>query len=287
MSTYQHFEVGWTSTYGQYIPPDFNPELMNKHKVSRKTRKDGFSVRNMLPFTVVCTRCGAHMARGTKFNMQGEKMPHCQYLGQMNVLFTFHCAGCSGKCQFRTDYEHSTYEVETGCRMHNEPFKRQAVVERKTQAELEEEDAMKRLERQTEQLKNSTAMQEQVDDLLRLNTRQGQTNTDILREALRNKRKKEEVIEDNVDDAVLFRQKRLKLESEMKKTSGGFFKGMFGAPGKKKPDVSGPAHLAQTDVREFERKEEQILKVKSSKKSKKGSKRKKKKKKKVRVAITL
>jgi len=288
MSTYKHFEVGWTSTYGQYIPPDFNPEVLRKHKVSKKMSTDGFAVRNMLPFTVVCTRCGAHMARGTKFNMRGEKMQHCGYLGQLNVLFTFHCAGCSGKCQFRTDYEHSTYEVETGCRMHNEPFKRQAVEDRKTQAELDEEDAMKRLERQTEQLKNSSAMQEQVDDLLRLNKRQGVTNTDEIREALRNKRARDEGSnEENVDDAIVFRQKRLELEAEKKKINGGFFKGMFGAPGSNKVEISEALHLTDSVVREVECKEEPFLVVKSSKKSKRNNKRKKKKRKKVKVAISL
>jgi len=285
MSTYKHFEVGWTSTYGQYIPPDFNPEVLRKHKVSRKRSTDGFGVRNMLPFTIVCTRCGAHMARGTKFNMQGQNMRDSHYLGQANVLFSFKCAECSGNCQFRTDYENSTYAVVTGCRMHNEPFKRQAVEERKTKEELEEEDQMKRLERLTAQMKNSTSMQEQVDDLIRLNRRKGSTNTDLLREVLKNKRSRETQNDENDDDVSLFRSKRLKLEA--KKEHSGFFKGMFGTLDGNDKDVSVEVQNDELKPKDVTQESEHFIVARKMKKSKKGKKRKKKKKQKKKIIVEV
>jgi len=286
MSTYKHFEVGWTSTYGQYIPPDFDPDVLRKHKVSRKRSSDGFGVRNMLPFTVICTRCGAHMARGTKFNMQGQNMQNSHYLGQSNVIFSFKCPECRANCQFRTDYENSGYATVSGCVMHNEPFKKQAVEERKTQAELEQEDAMKRLERQTEQLKNSTVMQEQVDDLIRLNRRKGSTNTDFLRKVLKNKRSREDLTDGNDDDGAVFRQKRLKLDGETStKEKRGLFKGMFGAPVSNE-DVSIKVHLAQPAPGEVSLESEPFSIVSKPKKNKKG-KRRKKKKKKIIVEVAL
>lgn len=235
MSTFQHFEVGWTSTYGQYIPPDFDPQKLNSHRASKKRNSDGFAVRNMLPFTVICVKCGQHMARGTKFNMRGERMhssqPNHEYLGQKNIIFTFHCSGCSKKCQFRTDYEHSTYEVVTGCVLNNEPFKKAVKEERKTAEELEQENAMERLERITFELKTSSAMQEQVDDLIHLNKRKGSTNTDKLRNVLNKKRDRnefeteEEHIRLNDQEVKSFREKRLKMEENSvdKPRSFGFF----------------------------------------------------------------
>jgi len=274
MATFKHYEVGWTSTYGQYIPPDFNPEILRKHQVSRKRNSDGFTVRNMLPFTIICTKCGKHMARGTKFNMRGERMQHSEYLGQHNIIFTFHCSGCSGKCQFRTDYEHSTYETVTGCILNNEPFKRVADEEKKTAEELEEEDAMKRLERLTKQLKNSSAMQEQVDDLIRLNRRKGITNTDTLRQVLKQKRNR--LADDDLltDMGAVFRAKRLKLEAERAKENQGYFKGMFG--------------ISQSNsfVKSLKDEEKAFLVAKPCKK-RTGKKKKKKKKKKLIVEITL
>jgi len=300
MSTFQHFEVGWTSTYGQYIPPDFNPAIMDRHKSSKKRNSDGFAVRNMLPFTVVCVKCGQHMARGTKFNMRGERMLHNEYLGQKNVLFTFHCSGCSKKCQFRTDYEHSTYEVVTGCFLNNEPFKRAVKEERKTQQELEDENAMQRLERITEQLKTSSQMQEQVDDLIHLNKRKGSTNTDKLRNVLNKKRDRnefeteEEAVRLNDRERKAFREKRLKMEAEAsdkpKKTYG-----FFGAPPKKKPRLD----PTDSDKKEEPRRDALsegapppkpkavgVVKVKVKKaKSADGKRKKKKKKKKKKVNV--
>jgi len=161
----------------------------------------------------------------------------------------------------------------------NEPFKRAADKEKKTAAEIEEEDAMRRLERLTEQLKNSSAMQEQVDDLLRLNRRQGVTNTDKLRVVLKAKRS-QRCMDDSEDDiGAVFRAKRLRLEGEKAMEKRSCFKGLFdvnrSSSGTKSVVESGDAEAAFITVRP------------AKKKPGRSKKRKKKKKKKHVVEITL
>lgn len=251
MSTYQHFEVGWTSTYGQYIPPDFDPKKLRESKAAKKIKNAHISVRNMVPFTLTCEKCGQIIGRGTKFNMHGKTMSKAEYgeiaeyLGQRNWAFSFRCPGCKIALTFRTDYAKSYYTPLKNCTLGKELWwtqcmevKREedmAADEKKQEIEMRDAkkpqwqmDAMDRLEHAQAKEERSLDLADSVAELTDINKRQARLDPEKVIERLASKRK---LVEDQAVKEDFERPKKgVKRIKLIEKPKENVFAGMFTKP---------------------------------------------------------
>ena len=73
----------------KYYPPDFDPAKIPKR---RKQKNQQMKVRNMLPMTIQCEKCGDFIGKGTKFNMRKEDVIGETYLDKIRKYrFYFNC----------------------------------------------------------------------------------------------------------------------------------------------------------------------------------------------------
>ena len=124
--------MGERKVLNKYIPSDFDPSLVPKHKNTRegrkkKNKKDGdkIQVRMMIPFSMQCVTCGTFMYRGKKFNSYKENVAgsNSHYLGIQRFRFYIKCVCCSRQITFLTDPEHNDYELESGASRNYEIWK--------------------------------------------------------------------------------------------------------------------------------------------------------------------
>ena len=106
----------------KYIPPDFDPDKIRRHKKYFKpvitsdlrVRKRLMNVRMMFPFTFNCGSCREFTYVGTKFNSRVEKIEEDEYLGISKWRFFARCPNCRNEIIFKTDPKNADYVLESG-----------------------------------------------------------------------------------------------------------------------------------------------------------------------------
>ncbi|GMH69735.1 hypothetical protein TrRE_jg5874 [Triparma retinervis] len=175
--------MGERKVLNKYIPSDFDPSLVPKHKNTAAGRKAAnkkdagkTQIRMMIPFSMQCENCGTFMYRGKKFNcykedVQGSK---AKYLGIQRFRFYIKCIVCSRPVTFLTDPENNDYEMESGATRNYEIWKdkNKTVEDEKEGKEEEEEmDAMKALENRVEESRREVEEQDRLEEIKALNSR--------------------------------------------------------------------------------------------------------------------
>nr|GEX13073.1 hypothetical protein [Tanacetum cinerariifolium] len=124
----------------KYFPPDFDPAKIPKR---RKPKNRQINVRNMLPMTIRCKRCGNYSNEGTKFNMQKETLQ-------------------------------TVYTIESGA----ERYSGEAMCEEKRWKRDAEErgDSMKSIENRTHGSKREIDILSNLDEIKSMNSRRAHKN---------------------------------------------------------------------------------------------------------------
>ncbi|EKX72158.1 conserved hypothetical protein [Theileria equi strain WA] len=113
----------------KYIPPDFDPGLLKKHRHILKSdgfgrKRSGFAkkfglhgrvleIRMMFPFTFRCESCRDFTYVGTKFNSKVQRIEE-NYLGIQKYRFYGKCPNCNHMIIFKTDPKNGDYTLESG-----------------------------------------------------------------------------------------------------------------------------------------------------------------------------
>lgn len=175
--------MGERKVLNKYIPSDFDPSLVPKHKNTAAGRKAAnkkdagkTQIRMMIPFSMQCENCGTFMYRGKKFNCYKEDVQGSKgkYLGIQRFRFYIKCIVCSRPITFLTDPENNDYEMESGATRNYEIWKdkNKTVEDEKEGKEEEEEmDAMKALENRVEESRREVEEQDRLEEIKALNSR--------------------------------------------------------------------------------------------------------------------
>ena len=193
--------MGERKVLNKYIPSDFDPSLVPKHKNTKAGRKEAkkegkIDVRMMIPFSMQCNTCGTFMYRGKKFNSLKEDVTgaKAKYLNTQRFRFYIKCIVCSRQITFLTDPENGDYEMEDGAERNYEVWK-----DKKKTEEAEEEgrevedkmDSMKALENRVEDSRREMRDLDELDEIKALNSRHVGMSVEQILESAR----KEEVDE--------------------------------------------------------------------------------------------
>ncbi|SCV70725.1 BQ2448_3487 [Microbotryum intermedium] len=154
----------------KYFPADFDPSKIPRRKMPKDKQQ---VVRLMAPFSMRCTTCGEYIYKGKKFNARKETVLGEEYYGikvgsnriaqrcsarhsssRLCVqIFRFYikCTQCSAEITFKTDPKNSDYQAEHGAQRNFEPWRAEPLntdpnVDRLTELEEEESNAMAELE---------------------------------------------------------------------------------------------------------------------------------------------
>ena len=103
----------------KYFDPDFDPQRrLPKHLSKKKKNQDKSKIiRLMLPFSMTCSECNAHIGVGKKFNAHKEEAKGLDYLTIKRFRFRFKCIDCKQPITILTDPKNASYEVESGGKM--------------------------------------------------------------------------------------------------------------------------------------------------------------------------
>eukprot|EP01031_Cornospumella_fuschlensis_P034779 gene34779-42115_t len=72
--------MGERKVLNRYIPPDFDPSLLEGVKIKSLKRSKFMDMRMMLPFSLRCNTCGEYIYKGKKFNSKKEDLEE-NYMG--------------------------------------------------------------------------------------------------------------------------------------------------------------------------------------------------------------
>ncbi|KAK3073358.1 Pre-mRNA-splicing factor cwf16 [Teratosphaeriaceae sp. CCFEE 6253] len=161
----------------KYYPPDFDPSKIERRKGPKSTGLKVQTVRLMAPFSMKCTACGEYIYKGRKFNARKETTEE-KYYAITIYRFYIRCTRCSAEITFKTDPKHMDYECERGAKRNFEVW-RQSKLEEETDEErldrLEKEeaerDAMKELEKKTDDARTEMAVADALDERRMVNAR--------------------------------------------------------------------------------------------------------------------
>jgi len=168
----------------KYYPPDFDPSKIERRKGPKSTGLKVQTVRLMAPFSMKCTACGEYIYKGRKFNARKETTEE-KYYAITIYRFYIRCTRCSAEITFKTDPKHMDYECERGARRNFEVW-RQAKLDEETDEErldrLEKEeaerDAMKELEKKTDDARTEMAIADALDERRMVNARRERADVD-------------------------------------------------------------------------------------------------------------
>ncbi|KAJ1653065.1 Pre-mRNA-splicing factor cwf16 [Dispira simplex] len=179
----------------KYYPPDFDPSKIPRAK--KTGRPEQQKVRLMAPFSMRCTACGEFIARGKKFNARKEIVQGEHYLTIKVYRFYIRCPRCAAEITYKTDPKNSDYVAEHGATRNVESWREdlEALEERKkrvkerlggekSEAQGEEEDPMKALERRTIESKREMEILNALDEIRTRNARAERMDSEQLLEKL-------------------------------------------------------------------------------------------------------
>ena len=163
----------------KYYPPDFDHTKLQK-VVRPRDKQD--NVRMMLPMSVRCDVCGNFLYIGTKFNMRKETCLDQDYLGIRIYRFYFKCSRCHGEIAMKTDPKQHDYVCESGASRNYEPWRDIEHAEKilKARSKLEDEDAMKRVEKKSFNSKREMEVMDALNEVKMLNKRLSKVNVNEL-----------------------------------------------------------------------------------------------------------
>ena len=143
----------------------------------------------MAPFSMRCNTCGEYIYAGKKFNGRKETVQGENYYGIKIFRFYIKCPTCSAEITFKTDPRNANYTVEHGVSRNFEPW-REGKEEDKEADPLahlleeegieasDDEDAMKALERRTEESRREMEVMDALQDIRSRNARMDRVNVD-------------------------------------------------------------------------------------------------------------
>ncbi|KAJ1966775.1 Pre-mRNA-splicing factor cwf16 [Dispira parvispora] len=182
----------------KYYPPDFDPSKIPRAK--KTGRPEQQKVRLMAPFSMRCTACGEFIARGKKFNARKETVQGEVYLSIKVYRFYIRCPRCAAEITYKTDPKNSDYVAEHGATRNVESWREdlEALEERKkrvkerlggdkSEAQDDEEDPMKALERRTVESKREMEILNALDEIRTRNARAERINKEQLLETVHRK----------------------------------------------------------------------------------------------------
>jgi len=194
--------MGERKVLNKYIPADFDPSLVPKHKNTKAGKKEAkkngkIDVRMMIPFSMQCNTCGTFMYRGKKFNSLKEDVvgAKAKYLNVQRFRFYIKCIVCSRQISFLTDPENGDYEMEDGATRNYEIWKDKNSMEAENEKGREDEDkldSMKALENRVEDSRREMRELDELDEIKALNSRHVGMSVEQI---LENTKKVEEVDE--------------------------------------------------------------------------------------------
>ena len=163
----------------KYYPPDFDHTKLQK-VVRPRDKQD--NVRMMLPMSVRCDTCGNFLYIGTKFNMRKETCLDQDYLGIRIYRFYFKCSRCHAEIAMKTDPKQHDYVCESGASRNYEPWRDIEHAEKilKARSQLEDEDAMKRVEKKGFNSKREMEVMDALNEVKMLNKRLSTVNKEEL-----------------------------------------------------------------------------------------------------------
>ncbi|EMC93841.1 hypothetical protein BAUCODRAFT_26098 [Baudoinia panamericana UAMH 10762] len=168
----------------KYYPPDFDPSAIERRRKPKQTGPKRQDVRLMAPFSMRCNSCGEYIYKGRKFNAQKETTDE-KYYSITIFRFYIKCTRCSAQITFKTDPKHQDYECEKGARRNFEPWREAKLAEETEEERLDrlereeaERDAMKELEKKTEDAKTEMAIADALDDVRRRNAMRERADVD-------------------------------------------------------------------------------------------------------------
>lgn len=211
--------MGERKVLNRYIPPDFDPSLLEGVKIKSLKRSKFMDMRMMLPFSLRCNTCGEYMYKGKKFNSKKEDLEE-NYMGIRKIRFYIKCTNCAAEISFKTDPQNADYECESGAQRNYEMWKDNKNAkeeEEKAREEEESMDAMKALENKTMDNKNEMDVLDALDEIRAINQRHNRTSTDKVLELLHQKKEADVKAADpsalTADDEALIRSIKFKSAS--------------------------------------------------------------------------
>jgi hypothetical protein len=185
--------MGERKILNKYIPADFDPSLVPKHKNTKAGKKEAkklgrTDIRLMIPFSCQCSTCGTFMYRGKKFNASKEDVvgAKAKYLNTQRYRFYIKCIVCSRQITFLTDPENGDYEMEDGAVRNYEMWKDKNSMEEGAKGEREDEDkldSMKALENRVEDSRREMRELDELDEIKALNSRHVNMSVDQVLQA--------------------------------------------------------------------------------------------------------
>ncbi|KAF2859728.1 DUF572-domain-containing protein [Piedraia hortae CBS 480.64] len=157
----------------KYYPPDFDPSKIERRRGPKQSGPRRQDVRLMAPFSMKCTSCGEYIYKGRKFNARKETTDE-KYYAITIYRFYIRCTRCSAEITFKTDPKHMDYTCERGAQRNFEPWREAKLAEETEEERLDrlereeaERDAMKELEKKTEDTKTEMAIADALDEARR------------------------------------------------------------------------------------------------------------------------
>jgi hypothetical protein len=207
--------MGERKVLNRYIPPDFDPSLL-EGKVKRDRTKM-MEIRMMLPFSLRCNTCGEYMYQGKKFNSKKEDLNNERYMGIRKIRFYIKCSSCSAEITFKTDPKNADYECESGASRNFEMWRSNAVTseeDAKAREAEEANDAMKALENKTMDNKMEMDVLDALDEIKAINQRHNRVSTEKVLQAIHKKQDSKSSEADllalNAEDEALIRSIKFK-----------------------------------------------------------------------------
>lgn len=168
----------------KYYPPDFDPSKIERRRGPKQTGPKQQTVRLMAPFSMKCTSCGEYIYKGRKFNARKETTEE-KYYNITIFRFYIRCTRCSAEITFKTDPKNMDYECEKGARRNFEVWREAKLAEETEEERLDrlereenEKDAMKDLEKKTEDAKTEMAVADALDEVRMRNAQRERADVD-------------------------------------------------------------------------------------------------------------
>ncbi|KAK4539721.1 hypothetical protein LTR36_010432 [Oleoguttula mirabilis] len=166
----------------KYYPPDFDPSAIERRRGPKQTGPKQQTVRLMAPFSMKCTSCGEYIYKGRKFNARKETTDD-KYYAISIFRFYIRCTRCSAEITFKTDPKHMDYTCERGAKRNFEVWRADKLAEETDEERLdrvareeEERDAMKDLEKKTNDARTEMAVADALDEVRTRNAMRERTD---------------------------------------------------------------------------------------------------------------
>lgn len=164
----------------KYYPVDYDPTALKRIK---KPKNAQVKVRMALPMSMQCMSCGNFMARGSKFNARKEPVAGEIYFGTQVFRFYFRCSKCFQELTMKTDPKNATYVAEKGIKANFQLHvagAEQDALDAEEKERLEGFDKMKALEQKSLDSLQEMAVNDAIDNVLYLKSKQAQFSAEEL-----------------------------------------------------------------------------------------------------------